>query len=252
MKKSIYFTVEHEHFRVNLCEFLKQEAFPYLDQWEKERCIPKHFWQKMGQQGFFGLHYPKALGGSEKDIFYSVILLEELGRTGYTGFRIAMALHAYMAAPYLMRAGSEYLRQNYLAPAIAGKKIGSLGISEIQAGSDLSNIQTTAVLKDETYIINGNKKYVINGTTADFIVLVAKTMKTTTTPKRGSTGISLFVVDTKAKGILIKKSDNLGMYSADVAEMQFDQVHVPASNLIGRSEQGFIYLMQCLQLENRK
>lgn len=247
--KSIYFTPEHELFREKVCNFLNLEAVPNLAQWEKESSIPQIFWQKMGSQGFFGLHYPKILGGLEKDIFYSVILLEELGRTGYIGFRLAIALHAYMATSYIAHIGSNELKQQYLLPAIAGEKIAALGISEVQAGSDLSDIQTTAILDGEDYIINGNKKYVINGTTADFIILVAKTTNTKIATKHGATGISLFIVDTKLKGILIHKSNNLGVHSADVAEIQFEQVRVPATNIIGRSEHGFMYLMKCLQLE---
>jgi len=248
-QKSIYFTPDHNAFRKTLRQFLKQEAIPYLDQWEINRCIPKSFWQRMGEQGYFALFYPKELGGAEKDIFYSVIFLEELGRTGYTGFRLAIALHVYMATSYIATFGSDYLKQKYLIPSILGEKIAALAISESGAGSDLSHIQTTAVFDGENYIINGNKKYVVNGTTANFVIVVAKTDKKNAPTKRGATGISLFVVDTQSKNIVITKSNNLGLHTADVAEMQFNQLSVPPTQLIGRAEQGFIYLMKCLQLE---
>ena len=201
--KSIYFTTEHYKFREEVQKFLHQEISPFLEEWEAQRVIPGEFWEKMGAAGFLGLYYPKEFGGAQKDIFYSVIFLEELGKTGYTGFRMAVALHAYMATSYLSFIGSEELKQQYLTFAISGKKIAALGISEAQAGSDLSNIQTTAILEKDHFIINGCKKYVINGTTADFIVLVVKTARTNIQSKRGESGLSLIVVDADLQGIAV-------------------------------------------------
>jgi len=247
--KSIYFTIEHSLFRDEVRVFIKKEILPYIEQWETEREIPKEIWKKIGAAGFFGLQYQISLGGSQKDFFYSVIFLEELGKTGYVGFRIAIALHAYMATSYIDSFGSEELKQKYLVPAIKGERISALGISETEAGSDLSNLQTTAVIDGGDYIINGHKKYVINGNVADFIILVVKTQNTNTQSKRGTIGISLMIVDLSSPGISKTMAKNIGMYSSGVAEIQFDHVRVPRTNLIGCAEQGFIYLMKCLQLE---
>jgi acyl-CoA dehydrogenase len=247
--KSPYFTAEHLQFREYTKKFIEQEVIPYVDDWELKRSLPKEIWKKMGKSGLLGLHYPKVLGGSEKDFFYSVILLEELGRIGYAGFRVAIAVHAYMATSYLAYKGSNELKKNYLTPAILGEKISCLAITESEAGSDLNQLQTTATRNGDSYIVNGHKKFVANGTIADFIVAAVKTSSSLINSKHGATGISLLIIDTKIEGVDAKKLNNLGWHCSDTAELRFNNVYVPAKNLIGSENQGFYYIMQCLQLE---
>jgi alkylation response protein AidB-like acyl-CoA dehydrogenase len=240
--KSIYFTNEHRSFRNEVRSFMQQHVLPNAETWELQRQIPKEIFKLMGQVGLLGLHYPSNHGGQAKDIFYSIILLEELGRTGFTGFRVAIALHTYMAIPYILHVGSDFLKQKYLAPAITGQKISCLAITEPQAGSDLNNIKTTAVLQNEHYVINGHKKYVANGQIADFIIAAAKT-------GTSDKNISLFIIDTNTPGVNINKLDTFNWHSSDTCEITFNNVCVPKENLLGMPNMGFIYIMQGMQLE---
>lgn len=246
--KSPYFNLEHDRFRESVRQFITQDVLPYADEWERNRCIPKPVWQKMGQLGFLGLHHLKGYGGSQLEFFYSAVLLEELGRTGYAGFRVAVAVHAYMSTYYLTHAGNDQLKHRYLTPAIRGEKVSALAITEPQAGSDLSQLQTTAVRDSDNYIVNGTKKFVANGTTADFIVVAVRTSSATGS-KRGATGISLIVVDTASEGLSAKRLDSLGWHCSDTAEVHFRDVRVPSSNLLGKLDYGFMYIMQGFQLE---
>jgi alkylation response protein AidB-like acyl-CoA dehydrogenase len=246
--KSLYFTPKHNIFRETIHEFISQEVLPFADNWEDNQCIPKEIWQKMGQRGFLGIHYPKAYGGSELDFFFSVVFLEELGRTGYGGFRAAVSVHEYMATYYIAYAGSDELKRKYLSPAIAGEKLSALGITEPNAGSDLSKIQTSAVLDGNNYIVNGVKTLITNGMTADFVTLAVRTTPKTTS-KRGNTGISLLVMETDSEGFSTQKLNKIGWHCSDTAELYFKNVLVPKENLIGKLNYGFYYIMKCFQLE---
>lgn len=247
--QSSYFTEDHEKFRKTVHSYLDREVISHLDQWEYDKRIPRSIWEQMGDLGLLGLHYPKTSGGLEKDFFYSVVLLEELGRTGYAGFRVAIAVHAYMATSYIAQFGSDELKQKYLSPAISGKKISCLAITEAHAGSDLNQLKTTAVIADSHFVINGNKKFVANGSTADFVVVAVKTSPSTANIKRGTTGVSLIVVDTNSAGLSTNKLDNLGWHCSDTVELIFKDVRVPVKNMIGTSNLGFYYIMRCLQIE---
>jgi acyl-CoA dehydrogenase len=247
---SLYFTNNHNIFRESLRKFISEEVIPFAEHWEDERCIPKNIWQKMGQLGFLGINYPKAYGGSEMDFFFSVVFLEELGRTGYGGFRAAVSVHQYMATYYIAHAGSDQLKRKYLFPAITGEKLAALGITEKNAGSDISQIQTSAICDDDYYVVNGAKSFITNGTTADFITLAVRTTPLNNDkPKRGATGISLLVIDTDAEGLSTKKLDKIGWHCSDTAELYFENVRVPKENLIGTLNYGFYYIMQGFQLE---
>lgn len=246
---SPYFTSEHDAFRDQVRAFLAGEVLPHADAWERQRGVPRQIWEQMGQRGLLGLHYPRSQGGAGKDVFHSVVLLEELGRTGYTGFRVAIAVHAYMATSYLAHAGSAELQDRYLTPAIRGDKISALALTEPDAGSDLGRLTTRAVRDGDSYVINGRKKFVANGTVADFVMLAVRTAGAAGAAKRGATGLSLLVVDTASPGLRATKLDNLGWHCSDTAELVFENVRVPAANLVGAENRGFMYMMHCLQLE---
>lgn len=245
--KSIYFTPEHLAFRDEVRRFVDEEILPHASDWEAQRSIPRAIWQKLGEAGYLGLQFPEEVGGLQRDLFYSVILWEELGRSGYAGVRVAVALHAYMATPYLCR-GSVYLQERYLKPAIQGESISGLALTEPHAGSDLGSLQTRAVMDGDVYIVNGAKKYIIHSTTADFFIVAVKTGSSTAT-QRGATGVSLLVVDGDSEGLQREPLDNIGYHCTDTGELLFDDVRVPAKNLIGRANQGFLTIMKGLQLE---
>jgi len=241
---SFYFNEEHEAFRRTIKQFLEAEAIPYIDQWEEDRKIPREFWQKFGEMGYFGLCYPEQYGGSNLDFFYNVVMLEEISKIFSGGFAITAAVQVFMSTPYIMHHGSEYLKEEFLKPAIEGKKIGCIGITEPGAGSDAANIQLRAKKEGDHYIINGSKTFITNGVYGHFVILVCKT-----NPEAGAAGVSLIVVDLNSEGITKNKLKKLGWYSSDTAELHFDNVKVPTKNLLGEEGKGFYYLMGGLQLE---
>ncbi len=241
---SYYFNEEHESFRKTIRQFLEAEAIPNIDQWEADGKIPREFWKKFGEMGYFGLCYPEQYGGSNLDFFYNVVMLEEISKIFSGGFAITAAVQVFMSTPYIMHHGSEYLKENYLKPAIKGSKIGCIGITEPGAGSDAANIQMRAKKEGDYYILNGSKTFITNGIYGHFVILVCKT-----NPEAGAAGVSLLVVDLNSEGIAKNKLKKLGWYSSDTAELHFDNVKVPVKNLLGEEGKGFYYLMGGLQLE---
>ena len=241
---SYYFTEEHELFRKTIQDFLKAEAVPHIDQWEADGKIPREFWKKFGEMGYFGLSFPEQYGGSNLDFFYTVIMLEEVSKIFSGGFAITAAVQVCMSSPYILHHGSDYLKETFFKAAVAGEKIGCIGITEPGAGSDVANIQTRAIKDGDYYIVNGSKTFITNGIYGHFVILVCKT-----NPDAGSAGVSLLVVDLNSEGISKNKLKKLGWLSSDTAELHFDNVKVPAKNLLGEEGKGFYYLMGGLQLE---
>lgn len=242
--KSYHFTEEHELYRESLRTFLEKEARPYIDQWEEDRRIPRDIWKKMGEMGFLGLTYPEEYGGAGLDFFYDVVFNEELGRMNSGGFAITQQVTQYMSSPYILKYGSEALKQKYLPGIIKGELISSIAITEPGAGSDAANIQTKAKREGDYYIVNGSKTFITNAVYGDFIVTVVKT-----NPEAGTAGVSLLVIEQKMPGVSARKLKKLGWHASDTAELSFDNVKVPVENLIGQEGQGFYYLMNGLQLE---
>jgi len=242
--QSQYFTEEHQLFRQSIRQFIEKEVKPYTSIWEEDRRIPKGIFEKMGEMGFLGLMFPEKYGGVAADFWYSVIFLEELSKCENGGFACAVSVHQFMAINHIFKIGNEGLKEQYLIPAIAGQKVAALGITEPDAGSDVAAIRATAIRDGEEFIINGAKTFITNGTYGDFITLAVKTK-----PDAGQNGISLIVVDLNSEGITRTKLNKMGWHSSDTAEIKFDDVRVPAQNLIGMENMGFFYLMESLQLE---
>lgn len=241
---SIYFTEEHQMFRESLRDFLNKEVVPHIEKWESTGTIERFIWKKFGEMGFFGIRYPEAYGGMNLDLFYTVIFLEELQKIKSAGFAAAMWAHSYLAMTHLNAEGDERIKQEYLAPSITGDKIGALCITEPFGGSDVAGMRTTAIKKGDKFIINGSKTFITNGVYADYYVVAAKT-----NPDLGNKGISIFLVDAKLDGVSATKLDKLGWRASDTAEIAFDNVEIPASNLMGEEEKGFAYIMQHFALE---
>lgn len=241
---SMYFTEEHQLFRESLKEFLKKEVVPHIDKWEKTGTVERFIWEKFGEMGYLGLAYPEAYGGLDLDLFYTVILLEELQKVNSGGFAAAIWAHAYLAMTHLNKEGNHDIKKRYLEPSIAGTKIGALCVTEPFGGSDVAGMRTTAVKQGDTYVINGSKTFITNGYYCDYMVVAAKT-----NPELGNKGISMFVIDKETAGISATKLDKLGWRASDTAEIAFDNVVVPASNLMGEEGKGFPYIMQHFALE---
>ncbi|MCL5129954.1 acyl-CoA dehydrogenase family protein [Algibacter sp. L4_22] len=236
---SMYFTEEHQLFRTSLQDFLQKEVVPHIEKWEKAGEIDRFIWKKFGDMGFFGIKYPEAYGGLDLDLFYTVILLEELQKINSGGFAAAIWAHAYLAMTHLNAEGDEAIKQKYLVPSIAGEKVGCLCISEPFGGSDVAGMRTTAVKKGDSYLINGSKTFITNGVYSDYLVVAAKT-----NPELGNKGISIFVIDRETAGVSATKLDKLGWKASDTGEIAFDNVEIPASQLMGKENSGFAYIMQ--------
>ncbi|MFK7922800.1 MAG: acyl-CoA dehydrogenase family protein [Bacteroidia bacterium] len=239
-----YFTEEHNLFREGLRQFLDKEVMPNIDQWEEDQRIPKDLWKKFGDMGYMGLNYPEEYGGMNADFFYSVIFCEEVCKCFSGGFAVAPMVMQFMATPYIFQHGSEFLKQKYLVPSIAGEAVSSIAISEPGAGSDVANIKTKAIREEDHYIVNGSKTFITNGVYGDYLIMVVKT-----NPDAGVGGISLLIIDRDAPGVSATKLKKLGWHASDTAELAFDNVKVPVENLIGEEGQGFYYLMGGLQVE---
>ena len=240
----MYFTEEHELFRKSLKDFLQIEVVPHIDKWEEDGVVERFIWKKMGDMGFFGINYPEEFGGLNLDLFYTVIFLEELQKVNSGGFAANIWAHAYLAMTHLDKEGSQEIKEKYLAPSISGDKVGCLCITEPFGGSDVSGMRTTAVKKDNTFVLNGSKTFITNGVYSDYLVVAAKT-----SPEKGGKGISIFVVDRDTPGITATKLNKLGWRASDTAEIAFDNVTIPEGNLMGETDMGFPYIMQHFALE---
>lgn len=241
---SLYFTEEHEFFRKSFQDFLKKEVVPHIDTWEQTGTIDRFIWEKFGEMGYFGLATPEAYGGMDLDIFYTIIFIEELQKINSGGFAAAIWAHEYLAMTHLNKEANEAQKQKYLVPSVTGEKIGCLCITEPFGGSDVGGMRTTAVKKGGTYVINGSKTFITNGVYSDYLIVAAKTA-----PELGNKGISIFVMDRDLPGISATKLDKLGWRASDTAEIAFDNVVIPAENLMGEENLGFPYIMQHFALE---
>ncbi len=241
---TMYFTEEHEVFRQSFKDFLQKEVAPHIEKWEKTGAIERFIWKKFGDMGYFGLNTSEEDGGLGLDLFYTVIFLEELQKINSSGFAAAMWAHAYLAMTHVAKEGDTAIKNAYLTPSIAGDKIGCLCITEPFGGSDVAGMRTTAVKKGDTYIINGSKTFITNGIYADYLVVAAKT-----DPESKHKGMSIFMIDRETPGISVTKLDKLGWRASDTAEIAFDNVTIPAGNLMGDEGKGFPYIMQHFALE---
>jgi acyl-CoA dehydrogenase len=239
-----YFSEEHEMFRKSLRDFLNKEVVPHVDAWEEAGELPHTIWKQFGEMGYFGLAHEEKYGGLGLDFWYDVIFLEEISKVNSAGFGASISAHPYLTLSHLHHSGSEYLKEKYLRPGIAGDLHGALGITEPFAGSDVAGIKTTATREGDEYVINGSKVFITNGVYADYMIVACKT-----NPDAGASGISLIVVDMNSPGITTSKLKKLGWKASDTGELAFDNVRVPAVNLIGEENKGFYYIMQRFELE---
>ncbi|MFZ6674035.1 acyl-CoA dehydrogenase family protein [Undibacterium sp. Xuan67W] len=234
---------DHQLFRDTVRRFMETEVAPHHARWDEQGFVDRDLWRKAGAAGLLCPSMPEQYGGSGVDILFSVILMEEQFRIGALG--PGFGLHSEIVAPYLLHHGSEYLKSTYLPRLATGEMIGAIAMTEPGAGSDLQGIKTSALREGEHYILNGSKTFITNGWHCDLVIVVART-----DPDAGSRGISLFVVDTSMPGFTKgKRMHKMGMSAQDTSELFFDQVRVPAQNLLGEEGRGFAYLMQELPWE---
>jgi acyl-CoA dehydrogenase len=245
MQREWLFEEEHRIFRESVRKWVASEIVPYADQWEDEGLFPDELFRKAGQLGFFGGGMPEEYGGVGGDFRYKVVLGEELARCGSGGVAAGLTLHEAIALPILNAFGSEKQKQRYLVPGIRGEKIGALAITEPHTGSDVADLRTRAVLEGSEYVINGSKMFITNGVRADFYIVACKTGN-----GKGHDRISEIIVDKGVRGFTVgRKLEKLGWRASDTAELAFDEVRVPVSNLLGIENNGFYQIMHGFQKE---
>ena len=242
----MHFTPEHEALRDNLRRFIEDEINPHVDEWEAAEIFPAHdIFAKLGALGYLGLTNPEAYGGSGLDFSYALVMAEALGHIRCGGVPMAIGVHTDMATPALARFGSPALCEEFLTPAIEGRMVSCIGVSEPSAGSDVAAIRTTARRDGDDYIINGSKLWITNSLQADWMCVLANTSEGAAHKNK-----SLIIVPMNTPGITrAKKIRKVGMMSSDTGLIHFDDVRVPQRNRIGEEGMGFIYQMQQFQDE---
>ncbi|MEO5738929.1 MAG: acyl-CoA dehydrogenase family protein [Variovorax sp.] len=241
------FSADHEAFRDSFRRFMDKEIAPFHDAWEEQGYIDRTVWNKAGENGFLCMAMPEQYGGAGADLLYSVIQFEELWARGFTG--VGFGLHSEIVAPYIERYGTDAQKAHYLPRLATGEMIGAIAMSEPAAGSDLQGIKTTAVRQaDGSYLLNGSKTFITNGWHADLVIVVAKT-----DPGAGAKGTSLLLVERGMPGFdKGKRLKKLGLKAQDTSELFFNDVRVPADNILGGDawkNRGFICLMEQLPWE---
>ncbi|MEZ5075968.1 MAG: acyl-CoA dehydrogenase family protein [Solirubrobacterales bacterium] len=234
------FGEEHEELRETVGRFVAAEIAPHVDEWEAAREFPRELFGRCAELGFLGLKFPEAYGGQGGDHLHDAVWVEELARTGGSGGVAAgLNAHASIAMPPIYNFGDEEQRRRWLAPGIAGEKIGALGITEPGAGSDVAGIRTTAKRVGDAYLVNGAKTFITNGVRADFLVCACRT-----TEEGGHGGISFLVLESEMPGYEVsRKLEKMGWHSSDTGEISFTDVEVPAENLLGEENGGFKLIM---------
>ncbi|MDO8250215.1 MAG: acyl-CoA dehydrogenase family protein [Rhodoferax sp.] len=248
------FSPDHEAFRDSFRRFMEKEIAPFHAEWEEQGYVDRAVWHKAGDNGFLCMTLPEEYGGAGADKLFSVVQMEELARAGFTG--IGYSLHSEIVAPYILHYGTEEQKKKYLPQLASGAMIGAIAMSEPAAGSDLQGIKATAIWQDGAsgsqtdgrYLLNGSKTFITNGWHADLVIVVAKTK-----PAAGAKGTSLLLVERGMPGFSVgKRLKKLGLKAQDTSELFFDNVRIPAANLLGgpaQENRGFICLMEQLPWE---
>ena len=233
---------EIRDFRLVFRKFVARELTPHVEEWERNRAVPRELWKKLGAQGFLCLWLPEEYGGMGLDFRYSVVIIEELVRGD--GFGVGVPLHSDVAAPYIYSYGSEDLKRRLLPKTTTGEAICAIGLTEPNTGSDLAAIRTKAVKDGDHYIINGSKTFITNGMFADIVVVACKI----DSGEKGK-GITLIVVETDTPGFPGPEARKNGIHMQDTAELFFGDCRVPVGNLLGEEGKGFKYMMEKLSRE---
>jgi alkylation response protein AidB-like acyl-CoA dehydrogenase len=233
------FEPEHEDYRESFRKFLAAEVVPHVAQWEKDEIVPRDLFTKAAEFGFLAMEIPEEYGGpGVADWRFNVVLGEEIARAGIGACFAGPLLHTDVCVPYLMASANEEQRQRWFPGVASGERILAIAMTEPGTGSDLAAIQTRAVRDGDDYVINGAKTFITNGINADLVIVAARTSD----DKHG--GLSLFVVEREFEGFERgKQIEKLGQHASDTAELFFNDVPVPAANLLGEEGTGFFQLV---------
>jgi alkylation response protein AidB-like acyl-CoA dehydrogenase len=239
------FAEEHRIFREQCRTLFEKEFAPFHAEWERDGIAPHSVWKLMGDAGLLCTSVPVELGGLGADKLTAVVMLEELSDLGLIGMALNFAMHSEIVTPYLVKYGSAQQKARWLPDMIRGERIGALAMTEPAAGSDLQRMRTVARRDNGGFRLSGQKTFISNGQHTNMTIVAAKT-----DPAEGAKGISLFLVEGERAGYSKGRNlEKIGLHSADTSELFFDDVRLPAENLIGEEGQGFRYLMQELPWE---
>lgn len=237
--RSPFYDETHEALAQSVRRFVEREIAPNIDRWETEGELPRDLHRKAAEAGILGLRYPEEYGGHSEgfDIFHGLTQTEELSRVGAGGLGASLMTHG-IGLPPILALGSEELKRRVAPPVLAGEKIIALGITEASGGSDVANLQTRAERRGDHYVVNGGKMFITSGMRADWLTCAVRT------GGEGAGGISLLLIEMKAPGVSRTRLDKMGWRCSDTAAIHFEDVQVPAENLIGAENGGFIGIMR--------
>ena len=239
MSSSVWETPERQALRDSVAALTKKEIVPNLPQWEEDGFLPRELHLATAKAGFLGLGFPEEVGGSGGDLVDVTVSSEAMLQAGGSGGVMASLFTHGIALPHIVENGSADLIDRFVRPTLAGELIGSLGVTEPGAGSDVANVRMRAVRDGDDYVVNGAKMFITSGVRADFVTTVVRT------GDDPHAGLSLIVVEKGTPGFTVSKSlKKMGWWCSDTAELSYDNVRVPAENLVGEENQGFYYVMQ--------
>ncbi|CAG2157185.1 Acyl-CoA dehydrogenase [Cupriavidus yeoncheonensis] len=244
------YTEDHRNIMDSIRRFVSAEIDPHVDEWEAAEIFPAHdLFKKMGDLGFLGITKPVEYGGLGLDFSYAVAAAEALGYARAQGIGMGVGVQTDMATPALTAFGSDALKREFLAPAIAGDMVCSIGVSEAGAGSDVASLKTRARRDGDDYVISGSKMWITNGTQSDWICLLCNTSEGPVHKNKSLIVVPLKENGKRVKGVEVQKIKKFGMWCSDTAQIFFDDVRVPVRNRIGEEGMGFIYQMKQFQEE---
>ncbi len=246
MTDHLFLEPEHQMLRDQLRRYIDDRIKPAAEAWETDGMVPRDVLREMGTLGFLGVRYPETFGGTAMDTRATAVLAEELGRSTYSGFAITVLVHTDMASVHLFNAGSDALKARWMPDIVAGRAITAVGVTEPDAGSDVKGMRTRARRDGDSYVLNGSKMFITNGVHADLYCVAAKT----DTDGPASQGVTIFLLEKGMSGFNVSRAlDKHGWLSSDTAELSFEDVRVPATNVLGDEGRGFYAIMQNFQNE---
>lgn len=235
-RRSPFYTADHEAFREQVRRFVAREITPYAAAWDEAGTFPRELYTKAAAVGLLGLGFPEEYGGVRADRFHGIVAGQELARCGAGGICASLMSHT-IGAPPIARLGSPELKARVLPDILAGRKIAALAITEPTGGSDVANLRTTARREGDVYVVKGEKTFITSGMRADYVTVAVRT------GGPGMGGISLLLVESGAPGFSRTPLTKMGWWASDTATLYFDDCRVPAANLIGEENQGFLGIM---------
>jgi acyl-CoA dehydrogenase len=236
LRKSPFYTADHEAFRDQVARFVAKEIEPFANEWDEAGEFPRTLYKRASEIGLLQLGFPEDVGGVPGDRFYLILAAQELARAGSGGVAASLMSHT-IGCPPIAKLGSPELKQKILPAVLAGEKISALAITEPNAGSDVANIKTTARRDGDHYVVRGEKTFITSGMRADYYTVAVRT------GEPGLGGISLLLIDRDTPGFSRTPLKKMGWWASDTATLHFDDCKVPAANLIGRENAGFMAIM---------